>query len=260
MARSPLIHCNHHHRPTPFASLTHQHLACLAIGERAAEVVKCDYAFSIDGLAVQGGLFVQLLGSCEREVFDTIGKWIHDEWPGETGAYGKSGAQAVADDFWNTTYRPAQPTPTPDSSSSFSPSSPSHKASLPVVTLPVTLVARRARDGKVVGTVSLVAEDMAGRDAELGPWLAALYVDQRARGSGAGKLLVDAAAALARRMAANAAGGGAMTRLHLWFPTSKPHLKAFYEANGWVTTEPKARYDSSSFGGEVTIMRLRDLI
>ena len=229
-----------------------QHLTCLAIGERAAEVLRSDYGFSVDGEVVQGGLVVQLLGACERPVFDTIGEWIHGEWPSETGAYGKAGAKAVADDFWKTTYRP------PSSSSSSSP-----------VTLPVTLVARRARDGAAVGTGSLVEKDMQGRDEELGPWLAALFVDEKARGSGAGKVLVDAAAALARRMAssnataatataaATAAATPMMKQLHLWFPTSKPHLKSFYEASGWVTTEAKARYDCSSFGGEVTIMRLR---
>ena len=243
-------------------SLLHtQHLTCLAIGERAAELIRPDYALSVDGKVVQGGLFVQLLGSCPRPVFDTIGGWIHREWPSESSAYGRSGAAAVADEFWESTYRPQSAPPQTQGADT-------GEASKAInVTLPVTLVARRARDGQVVGTVSLVKEDMVGRDEELGPWLAALFVPPEARGSGAGTLLVNAAAALARRMAKQqappAAGGPVgspvLRQLHLWFPTSKPHLREFYEANGWITTEPKAKYESSSFGGDVTIMRLSDL-
>ena len=191
---------------------------------------------------------MQLLGLCPRPVFDTIGGWIHQEWPSESSAYGRSGAAAVADEFWESTYRP------------FTQQGLDTAVARPIVTLPVTLVARRGRDGQVVGTVSLVKEDMVGRDEELGPWLAALFVPPEARGSGAGTLLVNAAAALARRMAKQSPGlGSPLRQLHLWFPTSKPHLRAFYEANGWITTEPKAKYESSSFGGEVTIMRLSEL-
>ena len=99
----------------------------------------------------------------------------------------------------------------------------------------------------VVGTVSLYAEDMVGRDAEFGPWLAALYVPSEARGRGVAAALLTAAAGLAKRLALN--------RLSLWFPKSKLHLLELYKTFGWVVVE-ETYYRCSSFGGEVVIMSL----
>ena len=97
------------------------------------------------------------------------------------------------------------------------------------------------------GTVTLENEDMVGRDQDLAPWLAALYVTETSRGSGLGEALLESAAALAKRLC--------LAQLHLWFPVSKTHLRRFYEACGWVLVE-EAHYEGSSFGEKVAIMRL----
>jgi 5-(hydroxymethyl)furfural/furfural oxidase len=201
------------------------HLATIAIAERAAEIIGAAYK-SGDDTSVR----VVLLGSCEKPVFDKIAGWIHDEWPQETSAYGQSGAAAVVDRLWNTTLRTCEMTAQGEA------------------TLPVTLVA--SVNDLVVGTVSLYAEDMVGRDAEFGPWLAALYVPSEARGRGVAAALLTAAAGMAKRLA--------LKRLSLWFPKSKSHLLKLYKTFGWVVVE-ETYYQCSSFGGEVVIMSLPGL-
>ena len=86
---------------------------------------------------------------------------------------------------------------------------------------------------------------MVGRDEELAPWLAALYVRPSSRGSGLGEALVHSAVGLAKRIG--------LTQLHLWFPSSKPHLRRFYESCGWSLKE-EVNYAGSSFGEKVCIM------
>jgi len=201
------------------------HLATIALAERAAEIIAAAYK-SGDDTSVR----IVLLGSCEKPVVDKIAGWIHDEWPQETSAYGQSGAAAVADRLWNTTLRTCEISAQGDAA------------------LPVTLVA--SINDLVVGTVSLYAEDMVGRDAEFGPWLAALYVPSEARGRGVAAALLTAAAGLAKRLALN--------RLSLWFPKSKLHLLELYKTFGWVVVE-ETYYRCSSFGGEVVIMSLPGL-
>lgn len=198
------------------------HLATIAIAERAAEIISAAYKTGKDR-----SMRIALLGSCERAVFETIASWIHQEWPDETSACGQSSEEAVADCFWTTTFRS------------------SAKPAQGAAALPVTLVA--SVSGAVVGTVSLYAQDMAGRDAEFGPWLAALYVNSAARGAGIASALLQAAAGLAKRLA--------LPRLSLWFPKSKPRLLELYLKHGWVVAE-ETRYESSSFGGDVVIMSL----
>ena len=95
--------------------------------------------------------------------------------------------------------------------------------------------------------MTLTDEDMVGRDEELAPWLAALYVAEGSRGSGLGEALVQQAAGLATRIG--------LMQLHLWFPVSKCHLRRFYESCGWVWLED-VEYNGSSFGEKVSIMRL----
>jgi GNAT superfamily N-acetyltransferase len=160
-------------------------------------------------------------------VVDKIATWIHEEWPEETRASGQCGAAAVADRFWATTFRTSE------------------KSAVGEASLPITLAA--VIRGDVVGTVSLYAEDMAGRDADFGPWLAALYVDSACRGCGVAAALLTAAAGMAKRMA--------LSRLSLWFPKSKAHLLKLYQKFGWVVVD-EVHYQCSSFGGHVIIMSL----
>ena len=88
---------------------------------------------------------------------------------------------------------------------------------------------------------------MVGRDEELAPWLAALFVSESSRGEGLGEALVQQAVGVAKRLG--------LVHLHLWFPVSKPHLRRFYESCGWVLKE-EVEYGGSSFGEKVAIMGL----
>lgn len=198
------------------------HLATIAIAERAAEIIGAAYKSGQDA-----SVRIVLLGSCDRPVFDKIATWIHEEWPEETRASGQCGTAAVADRLWATTFRT------------------SDKSAVGVASLPITLAAFIR--GDVVGTVSLYAEDMVGRDAEFGPWLAALYVDSACRGCGVAAALLAAAAGLAKRMA--------LSRLSLWFPKSKAHLLKLYQKLGWAVVG-EVHYQCSSFGGDVIVMSL----
>jgi 5-(hydroxymethyl)furfural/furfural oxidase len=198
------------------------HLATIAIAERAAEIISAAYQAGTDA-----SVRISLLGSCEKHVFEIISSWIHEEWPEETRAFGQSNADAVLDRLLASTFRP------------------SATAAQGEAALPVTLVA--SVGGAVVGSVSLCAEDMAGRDAEFGPWLAALYVKPEARGTGVASALLTAADRLAKRLN--------LPRLSLWFPKSKPRLLELYRRHGWVVVE-ESHYQSSSFGGDVVIMSL----
>ena len=172
---------------------------------------------------------INLLGQCDRPVFDTIARWIHGEWPDELRAFGQNNVEAVAQHLWTTTLRTSI-TPVQGMAS-----------------LPATLVA--SVDNVLLGTVSLYAEDMAGHDAEFGPWLASLYVAPEGRGHGVASVLLKAAASLAKRLG--------LLRLGLWFPKSKPHLLELYKKHGWEVVR-EMNYQSSSFGGEVVVMSLAE--
>src|SRR6266404_1264509 len=80
-------------------------------------------------------------------------------------------------------------------------------------------------DGELCGTASVIANDEKTRP-ELTPWLAALWVDEAARGQGiAAALLNDAA----RRCAVLG-----VERLYL---VSRPALRDFYASRGWQIRE-----------------------
>lgn len=85
-------------------------------------------------------------------------------------------------------------------------------------TIPTTLVA--VSDGEVIGTASLLLEDMPGTE-QWSPWLASVYVTPAWRGKGIGKLLVDRAIGDAARLG--------VSHLHL-FTTD---AEAWYLEQGW---------------------------
>lgn len=89
--------------------------------------------------------------------------------------------------------------------------------------LPAVLVA--SRDGAFVGSVNLLANEIADRPA-LSPWLAQLFVLDASRGRGAGSAL--AAAAIAH------AGELGFCRLYLYTSGTLP---AYYAARGWRPVE-----------------------
>lgn len=85
--------------------------------------------------------------------------------------------------------------------------------------MPFTLVAER--DGMFCGTVSVIASDEPAR-LDLTPWIAALWVDEDARGQGIARTLLDAAAARCAALG-----------VETLFLTARPHLRGFYEGLGW---------------------------
>lgn len=88
---------------------------------------------------------------------------------------------------------------------------------------PFTLVA--TRDGQFVGTVTSIQTDIHQRP-ELGPCLAALWVEPAARGQGIAQQLI---AAVLSRLASRG-----FRQVYL---SAKPPLRHFYEAAGWSLME-----------------------
>lgn len=87
--------------------------------------------------------------------------------------------------------------------------------------MPFTLVAERAGDGDVCGTVSVIASDEPAR-LDLTPWIAALWVDEDARGRGVARALLQDAAGRCRALG-----------VETLFLTARPALRGFYERLGW---------------------------
>lgn len=88
-------------------------------------------------------------------------------------------------------------------------------------TLPIRLIA--VLDGKCVGTVSIVENDLKCRAYT--PWLAALVVDKELRGAGIGKALIAYAQKLARQMGYK----------ELFLRTE--HASGYYKKLGWQFVE-----------------------
>jgi GNAT superfamily N-acetyltransferase len=98
--------------------------------------------------------------------------------------------------------------------------------------VPFCLVAHR--NGRLIGTASVIASDLAERP-DLTPWLAAVLVNPAHRRKGIGAALVTAATE--RAFATGAA------RLHLY---AARHRRAFYRRLGWSVLEegvPTPRHD-----------------
>jgi GNAT superfamily N-acetyltransferase len=88
---------------------------------------------------------------------------------------------------------------------------------------PFTLVA--ARGGRFLGTVTSITDDIDARP-DLGPCLAALWVEPEARGRGIGDVL---AAVLMQRLSASGFE-------HVYL-SAKPRMRPYYLARGWSMIE-----------------------
>jgi GNAT superfamily N-acetyltransferase len=97
------------------------------------------------------------------------------------------------------------------------------KENLQDTPIPLALVAHNGKS--LLGTASLIASDLDERP-ELTPWVAAVWVEERARGHGIGAALVDAAA---------------RTCFALGFPRAylcaRPRMTGYYERLGWTLIE-----------------------
>jgi GNAT superfamily N-acetyltransferase len=93
--------------------------------------------------------------------------------------------------------------------------------SLQSQTLPIVLVA--CMGDEVVGTASLIADDELPDATELGPWLAAVFVEEERRGTGVGTALVQEMMTRARALQ--------IERLYLY----TENAAAWYQLMGWRT-------------------------
>jgi GNAT superfamily N-acetyltransferase len=91
--------------------------------------------------------------------------------------------------------------------------------------IPLALVAHEC--GRFLGTASVIASDLDERP-ELTPWVAAVWVEESARGHGVGAALVDAAA--------QACFSLGFVRAYL---CARPRMTRFYERLGWTVIERK---------------------
>lgn len=89
--------------------------------------------------------------------------------------------------------------------------------------VPFTMVA--SRQGEFLGTVSVIENDMEDRP-QYTPWVAAVWVEPKARNEGIGSALVLAAVEAAFRLG--------FDRLHL---CAEAHKTTFYERLGWRPIE-----------------------
>jgi GNAT superfamily N-acetyltransferase len=89
--------------------------------------------------------------------------------------------------------------------------------------IPLALVAHD--DGIFLGTASVVASDLDERP-EFSPWVAAVWVEESARGHGVGANLVDAAARACFQLG--------FARVHL---CARARMTNFYERLGWTLIE-----------------------
>jgi GNAT superfamily N-acetyltransferase len=89
--------------------------------------------------------------------------------------------------------------------------------------IPLALVAHYS--GTFLGTASVIASDLDERP-ELTPWVAAVWVEERARGQGIGGALVDAAA--------HACFTLGFPRAYL---CARARMTGFYERLGWTLNE-----------------------
>ena len=91
------------------------------------------------------------------------------------------------------------------------------------VPIPFALVAHHG--GAFLGTASVIASDLAERP-QLTPWVAAVWVEQEARGHGIGAALVERAVKDCFALG--------MVRAYL---CARPRMLAFYERLGWTLLE-----------------------
>lgn len=97
------------------------------------------------------------------------------------------------------------------------------KQNLQDTPIPLALVAHDG--GTFLGTASLIASDLDERP-DLTPWVAAVWVEERARGHGVGAALADAAA--------HACFALGFARAYL---CARPRMTEFYQRLGWTLVE-----------------------
>lgn len=113
--------------------------------------------------------------------------------------------------------------------------------------VPTTLVAKAAGGvPTVVGTVTLLDEDLPGRDAEFAPWVGDLVVAPKWRRRGIGTLLLKACVAAAK--------GFGFQSIALWCNAAHANTINFYARNGFVAIE-EAVNPAGTEHGNVVIMR-----
>ena len=115
--------------------------------------------------------------------------------------------------------------------------------------MPITLVASipRGTTLDIVGTVTLLDEDLPLHDAEFAPWVGDLFVAPEWRGQRVGTALLAAA------VAASVALG--VPSVSLYCDTAKPKLIEFYKRNGFAEVEVAVAPGSDAAHRTVQIMR-----
>ena len=98
--------------------------------------------------------------------------------------------------------------------------------------IPLALVAHDS--GTFLGTASLIASDLDERP-DLTPWVAAVWVEERARGTGIGAALVERATQTCFALG--------FARAYL---CARPRMTRFYERLGWTILERKVGRDQLS--------------
>ena len=164
-----------------------------------------------------------------NEASQRVAGWILDEWPSEN----KQGSDRVGHttSLGNQLLQNDRETELSVLNESFS----------------ATWVALHGAE--IMGTVRICSHDMEGRDDEFSPWLAALFVPKEHRAQKVGRKLVT-------HVVQEYFDHCHSKPLHLWFPTSKQErLLPFYLSCGFIPVRT-CMYNRSSFGEEVTIMRL----
>jgi len=95
---------------------------------------------------------------------------------------------------------------------------------------PFTLVA--VEGGRFLGTVTAIMSDVEGRP-DIGPCIAALWVEPEARGSGVGREMTRLALARLRGVGFNVA-----------YLSARERMRAYYLAGGWQLAEQQVGRDS----------------
>jgi GNAT superfamily N-acetyltransferase len=109
-------------------------------------------------------------------------------------------------------------------------------------------------ENELAGTIRFCSHDMEGYDEKFGNcWIAALYVKEKYRKQNIGKHLVQTVRQY--KESKYIADDGKNKHIHLWFPSSKPYLLNFYQSSGFAVFNDGLKFDKSSFGEDVIVMR-----
>ena len=109
-------------------------------------------------------------------------------------------------------------------------------------------------ENELAGTIRFCSHDMEGYDEKFGNcWIAALYVKEKYRKQNVGKQLIQTVRQY--KKSKYNADDGKNKHIHLWFPSSKPYLLNFYQSFGFSVLDDALKFDKSSFGEDVIVMR-----